>query len=110
MMLRHLKFLESHALLSKSLAAVAWTDVVASGTSLQAQLDAIKPLDADKGAGKTLIYFLAHDSREAAAASWKKFRDDADWVKARTASEKNGKLTEKVESVFLKPTDYSALK
>lgn len=68
------------------------------------------PLDADKGAGKTLIYFLAHDSREAAAASWKKFRDDADWVKARTASEKNGKLTEKVESVFLKPTDYSALK
>lgn len=68
------------------------------------------PLDADKGAGKTLIYFLAHDSREAAAASWKKFRDDVDWVKARTASEKNGKLTEKVESVFLKPTDYSALK
>ena len=68
------------------------------------------PLDADKGAANTLIYFIAHASREAAEASWKKFRDDADWVKARIASEKDGKLTSKVVSVFLKPTDYSALK
>jgi hypothetical protein len=31
-------------------------------------------------------------------------------VKARTASEKNGKLTAKVESVYLSPVDYSPLK
>jgi hypothetical protein len=68
------------------------------------------PVDADKGAGSTLIYFLAHKSREAAAASWKGFREDADWVKARTASEKEGKITAKVESVFLIPTDFSPLK
>jgi hypothetical protein len=68
------------------------------------------PLDADKGAGKTLVYFLAHSSREAASASWKAFQGDADWVKARTASEKDGKLTVKVESVFLKPTDFSPIK
>lgn len=68
------------------------------------------PVDADKGAGSTLIYFLAHQSREAAAASWKGFREDADWVKARTASEKDGKITAKVESVFLIPTDFSPLK
>lgn len=68
------------------------------------------PADADKGAANTLVYFLAHASREAAAASWKKFRDDPEWTKARTASEKDGKLTTKVESVFLKPADFSPLK
>lgn len=68
------------------------------------------PADANKGASNTLIYFLAFPSREAATASWQKFRDDPDWVKARTASEQNGKLTEKVESLFLQPVDFSALK
>ena len=68
------------------------------------------PTDADKGAGKTLIYFLAHNSRDAAAASFKAFREDADWTKARIASEKDGKITAKVESLFLKPVDFSAIK
>ena len=68
------------------------------------------PMDANKGAATTLVYFIAHPSQDAATAAWKAFRDDADWKKAREASEKNGKLTAKVESVFLKPTDYSALK
>ncbi|MDO8540603.1 MAG: NIPSNAP family protein [Opitutaceae bacterium] len=68
------------------------------------------PTDADKGAGNTLVYFLAHANRDAAAASWKAFRDDPGWVKARTASEKDGKLTTKVQSVFLTPTDFSTLK
>ncbi len=58
----------------------------------------------------TMIYLLQHDSRAAADASWAKFRTDPDWVKARTASEVNGKLTTKVESVFLEPTDYSPMK
>ena len=68
------------------------------------------PTDADKGAANTLIYFLAHPSREAAAASFKAFREDPDWVKVRTTSEKDGKLTTKVESVFLKPVDFSLVK
>ncbi|MFM9079988.1 MAG: NIPSNAP family protein [Opitutaceae bacterium] len=68
------------------------------------------PTDADKGAGRTLVYFLAYPSREAAAASWKAFRDDPDWVKVRTASEQGGKLTAKVESVYLTPTDFSRLR
>ncbi len=58
----------------------------------------------------TLIYLLQHDSREAAKKSWDAFRTDADWVKARTESEKNGKLTTKVESVFLDPVDFSPMK
>lgn len=70
------------------------------------------PLDADKGAGHTLIYMLAHANRDAAAASWKKFRDDPAWVKMKADSEKaaGGSLTTKTESMFLTPLDFSPLK
>lgn len=67
------------------------------------------PMDGEKSKN-TLIYLLQHDSRDAAKASWDKFRTDPDWTKARAASEVNGKLTDKVESVFLEPTDYSPTK
>ena len=72
------------------------------------------PVDAAKGAGKTLIYFLAHKNREAAAAAWAAFRADPEWVAAKAASEKaaGGSLTitDGVKSVFLKPTDFSPVK
>ncbi len=61
-------------------------------------------------AENTLIYIVAHSSREAAAKSWAGFRSDPDWVKARTASEKDGPLNIKVESVFMNPVDFSAIK
>jgi hypothetical protein len=69
----------------------------------------------EKEVDRTLIYLLAHKSQEAAKASFDKFRQDPDWVKARTESEKKagGSLTEAkggVVSEFLKPTDYSPLK
>lgn len=68
------------------------------------------PADADKGATNTLVYLLAHKSREEAKKSWAAFGADPDWKKARAESEVNGKLTEKVESVFLSATDYSPVK
>jgi hypothetical protein len=58
----------------------------------------------------TLIYILAHQSREAATKSWADFRADPVWVKAKAESEKDGPLTTKVESVFANPTDFSAIK
>jgi hypothetical protein len=61
-------------------------------------------------ADNTLIYLLAFPSKEAADKSWEAFRADPEWKAAREASEKDGKLVEKVESVFLNPTDYSPLK
>ena len=67
------------------------------------------PTDGPK-AENTLIYILAFPSKEAADKSWKAFREDQDWIKAKNDSEVNGKLVEKVESVFMKPTDYSPLK
>lgn len=57
--------------------------------------------------GKTLIYILAHPSREAATANWKTFREDPDWISVRDKSEANGKLVEKVDSTFLSLTDFS---
>lgn len=61
-------------------------------------------------AENTLIYVLAHDSREAAKASWAAFQADPDWQKARKASESDGPIVDKVESVFMDATDYSMMK
>ncbi|MBN8730737.1 MAG: NIPSNAP family protein [Acidobacteria bacterium] len=58
----------------------------------------------------TLIYVVAHESREAAKKSWDAFRVDPEWIKARDASEVGGKLTAKVESVYMEATDYSPMK
>ncbi len=63
-----------------------------------------------KDADQKLVYILAFPSREAASKSWNAFRADPDWKAAQAASEKDGKLVVNVESVYLKPTDYSPLK
>lgn len=57
-----------------------------------------------------LIYLLAFPSREAAEKSWDAFRKDPDWIAAKNASEKDGKLVDKIESVFMKATDFSPMK
>ena len=59
----------------------------------------------------TLVYILAHKSREAAKKSWADFGADPEWQKVRKESMADGvSLTTKVESVFLNPTDYSPMK
>jgi NIPSNAP len=70
------------------------------------------PIDGTTGAAAdaTLVYILAYPSLEARKAAWEAFGKDPEWVAARTESEKDGKLVEKVDSVFLSPTDYSPLK
>jgi hypothetical protein len=67
------------------------------------------PMDAP-ASQNTLIYVLAHSSREAAKKSWDAFRADPDWQKARTESEAAGPIVSKVESVFMNATDYSPMK
>lgn len=67
------------------------------------------PADAPLSAN-TLVYIIRHDSREAAKKNWSAFGADPEWQKARTASQVNGSLTTKVESVFLNPVDFSKLK
>ena len=58
----------------------------------------------------TLIYIISHDSKEAAAKSWAEFRVDPEWKKVAAESEADGKIVEKVESVYMDPTDYSPVK
>jgi NIPSNAP. len=70
-----------------------------------------QPMDSPKK-DDTLIYVLAHPSREEAAKNWAAFQTDPEWVKARTESEKDGRLTISggVTSVFVEPTDFSPIK
>jgi hypothetical protein len=64
------------------------------------------PLD-EPAKSSTLIYILAHPSREAAAANWKAFQDDPEWKSVRDKSEENGKLVEKIDSTYMTLTDFS---
>jgi len=68
------------------------------------------PQDEKDGKGSKLIYLVAFPSCEAAAATWKPFGDDPEWKKVYEESHRNGVLVNKVDSVHLDPTDYSALK
>ncbi|HEX9002814.1 MAG TPA: NIPSNAP family protein [Blastocatellia bacterium] len=68
------------------------------------------PTDKEKGSENTLVYVMAYPNREARDKAWKAFGADPEWQKARAESEKNGKLTDKVESVILGATDYSPIK
>src|SRR5688500_18452006 len=63
-----------------------------------------------KLASNTLIYVLAHKSRQAAADSWAAFSNDPEWKQVRAASEANGKIVIKVESTFMQATDFSPMK
>jgi len=58
----------------------------------------------------TLVYLIAHPSREAAKQDWAAFQKDPEWQKVANESQVNGKIVAKVESLFLDATDYSPLK
>ena len=58
----------------------------------------------------TLVYILAFPSRAARDKSFEDFQNDPEWKEAKAASEKDGPLVKEVKSLFLAPTDYSAIK
>lgn len=65
------------------------------------------PTDGER-ASNTLIYVIRHESRDAAAASWKAFLADPDWKKAAKESQLDGKILAKApESIYMTTTDYS---
>ena len=67
-------------------------------------------LDEGDGKDSTLVYMIAHESRESAKASWAGFVADPDWRAAYAASREDGPLVDKIESKFLNPTAYSPLR
>lgn len=73
------------------------------------------PVAGAQGADDTLIYILSHKSVDAAKKSFGAFRDDPAWKAALKESEEKagGTLTVPktgVRSVFMKATDYSAIR
>lgn len=60
--------------------------------------------------GNTLIYVIAHTSREAARKSWADFQADPEWRKVAADSQVDGRIVSQVESVFADATDYSPMR
>jgi hypothetical protein len=54
-----------------------------------------------------LVFLLAYPSRAARDAAWRSLATDPEWVRARKATDRNGKLVRFIEEEFLTPTDYS---
>ena len=68
------------------------------------------PQDPEKSK-TTLIYVIAHKSREQATKNWAEFRADPEWQKVAGDSEKDGKiLASAPTSVFMDPADFSKIK
>jgi hypothetical protein len=65
--------------------------------------------DEAPASANTLVYMIAHESRESAAASWQAFRDDPEWQTMWAKSREDGPIVIDVESVFLDPADFSPL-
>lgn len=61
-------------------------------------------------AENTLVYIIAHDSRDAAKANWAAFIADPEWTQVAEESQRDGQIIENIVSVFLDPTDFSPLK
>ena len=68
------------------------------------------PMNKEGKYENTLVYILAFPSREAHDTAWKEFTDDLEWHAVKAETEKNGRLVEKVDSVFMTATDYSPIK
>ena len=56
------------------------------------------------------VYILEHPSREEAKKNWAAFQADPEWKKVKADSEVNGPLAEHIDSYFMDPTSFSALK
>ena len=64
----------------------------------------------DPKSNDTFVYMLAFPNRDAAKKSWEEFQKDPEWLKVKEESERGGALAAKVDSTFMAPTDYSAIK
>ena len=60
--------------------------------------------------GNTLIYIISHASRVQADSNWAAFNRDPEWQRVAAASEKDGKIIDHIERVFMSATDYSPMK
>ncbi len=68
------------------------------------------PVYKKDGSENKLVYLMSFKDRAERDAKWREFATDPEWQKVSKDSEVNGKIVEKVESVFLYDTDYAPVK
>ena len=56
------------------------------------------------------VYILEHPSREEAKKNWAEFQADPEWKQVKADSETQGPLADHIDSYFMDPTSFSALK
>ena len=64
----------------------------------------------EPNSSNTLVYIIAHPSREAAETNWAAYRADPEWQRVSRESQVDGRILSGVVSVFLDPTDFSPIK
>jgi hypothetical protein len=62
------------------------------------------------GSQPKLVYLLGHKNEKAAKSSFADFVKDPAWIVVRDASERDGKIVEKVDSNYLKALEFSPLR
>lgn len=67
-------------------------------------------IEKDPAVQSKLVYLVSHPSEEIAKTNWTAFVNDPKWKKVATDSEKDGKIIEKIESVYMKPTSFSTIR
>jgi heme-degrading monooxygenase HmoA len=61
-----------------------------------------------KGSGQ-IRYVLVWESLSSMEKSWERFRRDQEWIEAKEATEKDGPIVERIESILLtQPDDIAA--
>jgi hypothetical protein len=58
----------------------------------------------------TLVYLIAHPSREAADVNWRAFAADPEWQRVAEESQRDGRLIAGLQRTWLDPTDFSPMK
>jgi len=69
-----------------------------------------KTIEKEASQQPKLLYFLAYKDEAAGRLAWENFHKDPEWIKVSAESQVNGKLVEKVESIYMKPMDFSKIK
>ncbi|MDH3205430.1 MAG: NIPSNAP family protein [Gemmatimonadota bacterium] len=57
----------------------------------------------------TLVYLLAHPSREAGEQAWRDFGADPEWQQVSEESQRDGRIVSGVVRLWLDPTDFSPM-
>lgn len=63
--------------------------------------------DSEELSENTMVYMVAHESREAAVKSWSAFGNDPAWHAMRDQSRESGPIVIGVVNQFLDPTNFS---